>query len=296
MLNDPKSRRAVRIFADEWLAVYRNVTIRRPRPDLGVTQALLGDMRAETVDFVERVALGKDTNLMSMFTDMQTKVTPALGKVYGVQLTSPTLIDLGPLKNRTGLLTQPGFLGVNAGEAQASIVDRAMAVRDHLLCLPTLSTPDGVDIAAIFAKTNPNASERERFAQHRTDARCAACHDQIEPFGYAFEVFDLVGRAVDKDERGNVLRGNGDMMLDETRHSYANVREFAGIMAKSPSVAACLAKRFARYAMGRELAHNEAAETTVEEGFRAGGRTYSALVRATGLSGSFRAASPEVLQ
>jgi hypothetical protein len=85
-------------------------------------------------------------------------------------------------------------------------------------------------------------------------------------------------------------------MLDETRHSYANVREFAGIMAKSPSVAACLAKRFARYAMGRELAHNEAAETTVEDGFRAGGRTYPALVRATGLSGSFRAASPEVLQ
>jgi hypothetical protein len=296
MLADPRARRGARVFADEWLALYRNVTIRRPRPDLGVTPALLGDMRLETLDFVERIALGRDTDLMSLFTDLRTRVTPALGKVYGVALTAPAVIDLGALKNRVGLLTQPGFLGINAGEAQASIVDRAMAVRDHLLCLPPLSTPQGLDVAAIFEKTDPNLSERDRFAQHRTDSRCAACHEQIEPFGYAFEVFDLVGRAIDKDAAGHVLRGNGEMVLDEVKQPYANVREFAGILGKSPSVAACVANRFIRYAMGREVASTEAVEKTTQDAFRAAGRTYTALVRATGLSESFRAAGPEVLQ
>ncbi len=294
LLADPKARRGLRVFADEWLALYRNVTVRRPRPDLGTPLALLADMRTETLDLIERVGLAKDTDLMSVFTDGKTRVTPALAKVYGVPFVAPGMIDVSTLAHRGGFLTQPGFLGINSGEAQASIVDRAMAVRDHLLCLPTLSTPKGLDVATLFAKTDPNLSERQRFVQHRSDAACAACHSQIEPLGYPFEVFDVVGRVVEKDPRGNALKGDGEMSLDGRMQLYKNVKEFAGILAGSPTVQACVAKRFARYGMGRVVASGEALDGAAPDAFKTDGRTYAALVRSLAMSAAFRAVGSEV--
>ena len=41
---------------------------------------------------------------------------------------------------------------------------------------------------------DPAKSTRERFDIHATDAACATCHSSIDQIGFAFEMFDGMGK------------------------------------------------------------------------------------------------------
>ena len=43
-------------------------------------------------------------------------------------------------------------------------------------------------------EVDPNATTRERFAQHTANPVCAGCHQYIDGVGFGFERFDAVGR------------------------------------------------------------------------------------------------------
>ena len=57
---------------------------------------------------------------------------------------------------------------------------------------------------------DPRLSTRERFAQHTTDERCATCHLQMDPIGFAFEHYDAAGRWRDVDG-GKPVDATGDL-------------------------------------------------------------------------------------
>ncbi|MEO6740148.1 MAG: DUF1588 domain-containing protein, partial [Chthoniobacteraceae bacterium] len=45
-------------------------------------------------------------------------------------------------------------------------------------------------------------TERQLIERHSSDAKCAQCHRRIDPFGFALEGFDAIGRARSKDAGG----------------------------------------------------------------------------------------------
>ena len=48
-------------------------------------------------------------------------------------------------------------------------------------------------------------SERQLFEQHSSEASCAKCHQRIDPFGFALESFDAIGRRRDNDLAGRAI-------------------------------------------------------------------------------------------
>ena len=46
---------------------------------------------------------------------------------------------------------------------------------------------------------------RELVAKHTSEARCASCHQEIDPFGFALEGFDAIGRRRDTDLAGRPI-------------------------------------------------------------------------------------------
>ena len=44
-------------------------------------------------------------------------------------------------------------------------------------------------------------TERQLIEKHSTDANCSACHNRIDPFGFALEGFDAIGRARTADTK-----------------------------------------------------------------------------------------------
>ena len=80
---------------------------------------------------------------------------------------------------------------------------------------------------------------RELTEKHTSDRRCAGCHARIDPFGYALERFDAIGRRRDKDlgdrpihDRATLkdgvevegLDGLRNYLLTKERHAF--VRQF----------------------------------------------------------------------
>jgi hypothetical protein len=94
---------------------------------------------------------------------------------------------------RGGLLRQASILSVTSYSTRTSPVIRGDWVLKNLLGTPTPPPPPNVP-ALEDNTVSSRLSVRERLAQHRANATCASCHDQMDPVGFALEHFDAIGR------------------------------------------------------------------------------------------------------
>jgi hypothetical protein len=92
---------------------------------------------------------------------------------------------------RGGLLTQASILKITANGTTTSPVPRGAFVLDRLLGQPPEPPPP--DIPAIEPDVRGTKTIREQLDKHRSDARCASCHREIDPPGFALEAFDVIG-------------------------------------------------------------------------------------------------------
>ena len=92
---------------------------------------------------------------------------------------------------------------------------------------------------------------RERLAVHRQRADCAACHNQIDPLGFALENYGPTGVWRDKYENGRDVDVSGTLF---NQHEFKTLVEFKQLLVQEKH-------RFIRgfvshllsYALGREL-------------------------------------------
>lgn len=293
MLADPRAARGARGYADEWLKLYQS-SRRAPNGARGITDTFLRDSKEETLRFVARVA-SSNADLMSLFTDTKTELTPELAAIYGLPKKAGTAFaayDTTMVPLRQGLLTQPAFLGVRADADHASIVDRGLVILRNLVCRDAVLPPGANNQ---FATTiDKKASEREQLAAHSSAPGCKACHMIFDPFGYAFERFDVAGKLISKDDNGNVLRTDGEALLDGKLVPFKDPIELSNLMAKSAEVEACIARKLYLYAFGRSIGDSdEAAVTGLAAAFSKGGRTYKSLVNALVTSVGFNSVAPQ---
>jgi hypothetical protein len=292
MLADARARLGFEGYAQDWLQLYRLDT-RTSNPDKGVTDALIGEMKQETLRFVDRVALTEKLNLSALLTDKKTELGPALAAVYGLSPKSQEFAsyDLAQDPNRIGILTQPGFLILRAAPDQATIVHRGLMILRDFLC--TEVPPPPADAASKITMVPANLTDRDRFAMHTADPACKGCHDVFDPLGYPFEPFDLAGRFRTQDDFGNTLRSDGQLSLDSSVQTFKNTADFAALLSRSPTVQRCFVQKLYQYAAGRAL---ETADGSVIDAlatqFTSAGGTYFAAATSVAASPGFRAMAP----
>jgi hypothetical protein len=292
MLVDPRVRRGFEGYAQDWLQLYRLDT-RTSNPQSGVTDALISEMKQETLRFVDRIALTERRDLTALFTDKKTELGPALAQVYGLTPSSQGFAsyDLAQDPNRIGILTQPGFLILRAAPERATIVHRGLMVLRDFLCAEV--PPPPADAATKIDAIPANLTDRDRFAMHTAALGCKGCHQAFDPLGYPFEPFDLAGRFRTNDEFGNPLRSDGQVDLDSGLQSFKNTAEFAALLSKSPTVQRCFVQKIYQYAAGRTLkAQDDAVIDALASQLSSAGRTYFAAVTSVAASPAFRAMAP----
>ena len=67
-------------------------------------------------------------------------------------------------------------------------------------------------------------SERQLIERHSSDASCAGCHKRIDPFGFALEGFDAIGRSRAADTKTVVFDGTAVDGLAGLRDYMASQR------------------------------------------------------------------------
>jgi hypothetical protein len=277
MLADPRARRGVKRFYEQWLPL---TEISGPSaeaeriPHMGDT-ALAADLVEETRRLVDDVLWGATSAVPDLLTARYTFVNANLAKLYGLpapaQGTAPAgtpvwaRVDFPTGSTRAGILTQGSLLAAGSHNDTPSNTRRGQMVREQLLCQDIPAPPPGVANSA----PPPMAGEtaQQTFARHTTQASCAVCHTLMDPIGWGLSGFDAAGAVRTKDNNGQPLSVKGQIN-GFVPPDFDGPVDLAQKVASSPQFKACFARQLFRYVYGRvETTDDEPGITELQTSF-----------------------------
>lgn len=152
---------------------------------------------------------------------------------------------------RTGLLSQPALMALLSHPDQSAPILRGAFVREVLLCDPPPPPPPTVNPTP--PALDPEATTRERFAQHTASSSCSGCHQLIDPIGLGLENYDELGR-FRTQENGRPLDVSGEIVKareEQLDGPFVGPHELSLRLASSKHARACFVTQWYRYGMGR---------------------------------------------
>ncbi|MEM7601595.1 MAG: DUF1592 domain-containing protein, partial [Verrucomicrobiota bacterium] len=262
MLKDPRAEQRSLEFCAEWLDLDR-LSFLQPNPEQfpDWNQKLADEMRDETLNYFKEVVWKEDRSLGELLNAPFTFVNKDLASHYGIEATSMTeertKVDLSSIPSRGGLLTQGSLLTIGGDEA--SMVSRGLFVLNDLLRGVIKDPPPCVDTSPVASGSN--LTRREVAMERVADKSCGGCHSKFEPLAYGLEKFDGLGSFMSRDEHGNVLREDGEVLFpgDAEPVAFDTIEELMDLLAQSSRVQETLTWKIVQYALGRPLNANDAA-------------------------------------
>ncbi|MFM8804512.1 MAG: DUF1588 domain-containing protein, partial [Planctomycetia bacterium] len=104
---------------------------------------------------------------------------------------------------RGSILCLATTLSTQAAASRTSPILRGNWLYETILGEKLPKPPKDVPLLAETVPTG--SSERQLIAMHSENAACAKCHRRIDPFGFALEEFDAIGRLRTADASGKPL-------------------------------------------------------------------------------------------
>lgn len=194
MLKDRRANQFVENFVGQWLQLRKLDEFQPSKQQFPqFNDALRNAMKRETFTFFASV-MRNDESVLNLLDSDYTYLNQALAEFYGIRGVEGEQFRRVSLDGtvRGGLLTQASILAVTSNPTRTSPVKRGKFVLDNLLGTPPPAAPPGVP--ELKEKGELTGTLRQRMEQHRADPACAACHQLMDPLGFALENFDAVGR------------------------------------------------------------------------------------------------------
>jgi hypothetical protein len=252
MLADPKSEALAREFAARWLR-FRGFAQRAPVdrqvfPEF--TPELQADMEAEATAFLADM-IRHDRPLRDLFGAGHTFLNERLAAHYsvpGVTGTELRRVEVAE-HGRGGLLGMAAILASTSYPQRTSPVLRGNWVLNAVLGTPT--PPPPADVPPLEESAAAGAGIRDRLKIHRAAAACAACHDRIDPLGFALEGFDVLGRRRDRDDASAPLDLSAEF-VDGTK--FTGLEGLRGFLADRRDIVMLqFCRKLLGYALGRAI-------------------------------------------
>ncbi|HEX2871552.1 MAG TPA: DUF1592 domain-containing protein [Polyangiaceae bacterium] len=210
-----------------------------------IPRELAPELRAEMLEqsklLIADVFETQGATLSALLTTTRQPLTPSLAEHYGLpapQGSGFSFVEAEP-SLAGGLLAQGLFLS-----AYPRPTLRGLAIFRGILCG---SVPDHP--ATVVAELADGATPRERITQSIGGrAECRACHDMIDPLGFALEAFDDQGRETGFESHGAV-RATSVGLTFEADDPAALGRGIAA----SAAAATCATRHYLEYALDRDL-------------------------------------------
>jgi hypothetical protein len=282
MLDDPRAAKRSAEFVHEWLNLGRLANM-KPNPEKFPqwNADLANDMRAETIAFFDDVVWKQNRPLADLLNAKLTYATPRLAKHYGLPVQGEGLAryDLKSVPERGGLLTQGSVLTIGGDEA--SMVTRGLFVLRDLLRSGVKDPPPSVNTEPVPSRAG--LTQRNIARKRIADKTCGGCHIKFEPLAFGLEKFDGIGAFQEKDEHGNTLRDDGEILFPGTAKPvpYDSSAELMNLLAGSDRVQQCLTWKVTQFALGRPLGPADTRTLDkVHQAAQKGGGTYASLLRA----------------
>ncbi|WP_037228644.1 DUF1592 domain-containing protein [Rhodopirellula baltica] len=236
MLADPRSKRFADAFASQWLGTTAvgNTVI----PDTNFFKPAYSDKLV--IDLREQVGqtmawMIRENRPVTDWIDSDTVViNHRLAKHYGMETAAEKLKDDQQRFVAVRIADDPeaslrtGALGLGAVHMLTSYSRRTSPVLRGAWVLETIfgtrvpAPPPDVPSLPGGEKENGKKTVRQRLEQHRENPTCAACHDLIDPIGFALENFDVIGRWRDH-ERGSASEEDWQKKIEKAPETIAKL-------------------------------------------------------------------------
>ncbi|MDX2051557.1 MAG: DUF1592 domain-containing protein [Polyangiaceae bacterium] len=248
LLAKPCAQTSVQRFFEQWLHLNRLPGLNKdPKVFPEYTEATRQGMLAESTRFVNELFWNESSTLQNLLSANYSWPTPETAALYGMSVSAQEKVTLP--SERLGILTQPAVLALTGIFDGTSPVHRGVYVLEQFLCDKPPPPPTGLNV--IPPPPDPNATTRERWAQHSNSPTCAPCHNAIDPIGFALEGFDGIGRFRATENGLSVVTTGGIPSIGLADGSITGAAELTQALANSEQVRACFAKQWLRFSVGR---------------------------------------------
>jgi len=253
MLKDQRLRALAIEFGTQWIHVRNFDQLKEKNEKLfpTFTPVLRKAIYEESILFFQDL-FQSDRPVTNLLDADYTFLNDTLAKHYGIPgITGPEWRRVDGVRKygRGGILGLASVHAKQSGASRTSPVLRGNWVVETLLGEKLPRPPANVPVLPDQEGTD-KLTTRQMVEQHVANPSCAACHVRIDPYGFAFENFDAIGRWRVKDANGHPV---------DTKAKLRDGAEFAGIdglrnhlMTKKKDVIVRLfCQKLLGYALGR---------------------------------------------
>ena len=205
MLRDGRIRGLATEFACQWLGIRTfSAHDEKNEKQYPTFADVRDDMFEESVRFFEDL-FRRDGSVLEILNADHTFLNSALAKHYGMKDITGNdwqRVDGMQQRSRGGVLGMGAILSKQSGATRTSPVLRGNWIVETLLG-EQLPDPPATVPELSDALSRDGLTVRQMTERHVSDPSCANCHVRIDPFGFALESFDAIGRYRSQDLIGN---------------------------------------------------------------------------------------------
>ncbi len=217
------------------------------------TPAIAAAMQEELDAFIDTKVNGGQGTFLSLLTDTSTHIPAALASIYGADLGTQNGVPTLDPRRRRGILSLPGLLTYHSADQHSGPVERGLMVRRQLFCTPVPPPPPQVVQMISMRPIDPNdkaKTTRQKYQDHKTQAFCAACHDQFDTIGFGLEEMDGIGR-YRTTENGLPVDTTGTLVSTDVDGAFSGAAQLSQKVATSHEFETCFVWQFFRFAESR---------------------------------------------
>jgi hypothetical protein len=205
MLRDDRIRRLAAEFACQWLQIYDFASLDEKSEQhfpsfIAMREAMYEESIRFFTDFFQN-----DRSVLEVLSADATFLNDDLAAHYGI----PDVLGgqwrrVEGLRRhgRGGVLGMASILTKQSGASRTSPVLRGNWLNEVILGEPLPRPPKDVPRLPEDEVSTDGLTVRQRVEKHRSIPQCAVCHERIDPFGFALEAFDAIGRRRETDLGG----------------------------------------------------------------------------------------------
>jgi hypothetical protein len=237
MLEDPRAKEKLRGMLHHWLSVHRMRELAKdPERYPEFSDRLADDLRTSLDLFLDSVPWSDDGDFRQLLLADYLYMNGRLAGLYGVDLPANAdfqRVAIDP-SQRAGVLSHPFLMTGFAYSRTSSPIHRGVFLVRHVLGRALKPPADA--ISPLSEELRPELTTRERVLLQTSHSACQACHDIINPMGFALENYDAIGR-FRQEEQGKAIDASGQYITKSgQRVEFAGVRRLAEYLADSPEV------------------------------------------------------------
>jgi hypothetical protein len=153
---------------------------------------------------------------------------------------------------RGGVLALGAILTKQSGASRTSPVLRGNWLLESLLGEKLPKPPKNVPQLPDDEAATDGLTVRQLVEKHRSVASCASCHNRIDPFGFALEAYDPIGRLRQKDLGGRPVDTRAELKDGTRFEGFDGLKDYI-LTRRKDEFLRNFCRKFLGYALGRSV-------------------------------------------